>query len=367
MSQRSYRHALRHCIVGLSLIALGACNGSDGPSAPALEEVGPLYADALCAPLTECLGPFTSFFLGGEDCSTQFALSFEDSVLPEAQASIDAGRTVYHGEKVQNCLDALETRGCDNLGDMTPAACDEVFEGTVAAGGDCAADIECVGDAFCGSDGASCPGTCIARVAAGEDCMDDDDCSGALVCHNNTCTTAPGNGEACEGTDGMDCRAGYACIGSNDAEPGTCKAIATIASRAEGETCDLETATLCTAGLACVIDSVEMGQPQFVCRAIATAGQPCKVGLPSSCEAGHYCDADTMNMEFEGNCVASPSAGQPCREVGFDQLACAEGLVCLNGQCTARKRLGATCSTDDECYSGACVVGRCETDICTIE
>lgn len=368
MPHRIHRHALRHCVVGFAIVTLSACSSSaDSPNGPALEDVGPLYAEALCTPLNQCLGPFADLFLGGEDCATNFGLSFEDSVLPEAQASIEAGRTIYHSEKVNGCLEALETRGCDSLGDMAPQACEDVFEGTVAAGGDCATDIECAGDAFCGFEGAACPGTCTTRSLEDGDCNDDDDCSGALVCHNNSCTVAPGDGDACEGTDGMDCRAGYVCIGSNDTASGTCKAVASLASRAEGESCDFDTPTLCMAGLSCVADSVDNGQPQFVCRAIASAGQACKVGLPSPCEAGYYCDADTDNMEFTGNCVASPTAGEPCQDIGFDQTACAAGLVCLNGECTARKRLDATCSSDAECYSGACVVGKCKTDICTFE
>jgi hypothetical protein len=82
------------------------------------------------------------------------------------------------------------------------------------------------------------------------------------------------------------------------------------------------------------------------CRALAPAGGECKSML--DCQKGTHCRANLCTD------APFPTAGQPC---GGD--ACAAGLRCVAGTCTAIVRLGEACSSDDGCRSAFCEQGKC--------
>ena len=74
-------------------------------------------------------------------------------------AAAKRGTVKYDGESARVCLDAFTT-DCADL--VEPAACDNIFRGTVAAGGVCVTAAECVDRGRC-----LVPGTCTDACCVG--------------------------------------------------------------------------------------------------------------------------------------------------------------------------------------------------------
>ena len=132
-------------------------------------------------------------------------------------------------------------------------------------------------------------------------------------------------------------------------------------------TCDLNGGPFCESGLSCV------AQPgfltvEFKCRPPVTPGQTCFAGAPDQCPAGYFCDGfnldvDVTNLDdldVEGDCIELPNAGDACATSLVGEI-CNVGLVCTDGVCESRVRLGESCTADAMCYSGAC-----RNDVCTV-
>ena len=341
--------------------------GSTGNGGVTFSEIGAKYTTVYCSTLTKCFGPMFDEAVTGVDCETMLGPQIEDGMLVPVEDAIDAGRVIYHGDKVEACLAAVATLGCDAMVQRGPEACEDVFEGTVEAGGDCELDAECVGKQVCKAIG-SCPGTCSARQKAGEACGDDDHCEDGLVCGENSkkCETPSKKGEACGG-DNPDCMAGYLCLGENEDtnQPGTCDLWDDVLKGKAGDTCNLEEGPWCESGNACsVVDIVAGSGATWECVATAASGAACNFGFPSACPAGEYCDADIGSGQYEGTCKALPSAGDPCNTVGYPN--CAPYLTCDNGTCRKVERIGGSCTSNSTCASGNCKSGTCAAgDACS--
>ena len=359
---------MRWMLIGSAMLVAGFGSAGckdDEDGAVAVENVGAELADLFCGRLDECLGPVASQVLGTVDCRVQVSASYEDETLPQLQQAITAGTAQYDAEAARTCLNDLAARGCAAFDEIGPTFCESAFVGTIEAGQDCSQTIECIGDAFCQVD-AACPGTCVSRVGAGQPCTSSDECQAGFFCDVGTCETRGDEGASCGGGTDPECRAGLVCRGEDLAEmaPGMCVTTASLLSEPLGGACDIENLTLCEEGLSCVIVGAGATGGTLECRAAASSGGECFVGSPEMCPVGEYCDANPVAGSFMGTCTASPAEGEPCATTLLG-ANCAEGLTCIEDTCLLFRRLGESCESSSQCYSGLCDSGACaELDVC---
>lgn len=352
----------------LSTLAAGCGDDGDttpsGPTGIPLEELPAKYAEAFCDTLQSCSGLFGEV-LGEHGCKDEIAKQLEDTLIPQLETYIAGGTVVYHAEKVQACLDAVSTGGCDILMGVTPAVCEDALEGKVASGGNCNASSECAGADFCAFEGSTCPGVCTQPKSENSLCESDDHCQDGLTCQfdamgERLCRKPAAAGEACDGASGPDCEAGLACIGAMGATSGTCKTFAQIQTKGLGDACNLDAGELCQEGLSCAVD--QLGMPAtFKCVGASATGAACRPGVPDPCPADEYCDVDQMSMNIDGICHKLPTDGQPCVEpaIPFGPI-CAQSHTCDGTKtCKARQQVGGACVEDEICYSDTCEGGKC--------
>ncbi|MEZ4375428.1 MAG: hypothetical protein R3B07_31750 [Polyangiaceae bacterium] len=329
--------------------------GSGGAAETPIDDVPAIYAKAQCDVVKDCYGAIYSVFTQGEDCEAVTTAAISDE-LGRIKASVDAGKTVYDGTKVEDCVAELTSKGCDAFGTKIPV-CDDILVGQVELGGECQLNEECAGDAFCKFD-TSCPGTCTARQDVGAPCSDDDECLTGLACDGN-CVQPGGPGDRCGGGVEPECKPGLFCLGedadSNTA--GNCRTLDEVFTGKLDDVCSFGT-NLCDATLSCAVMSVDgQGNLSLQCVAKTTVGQPCRLAIPDMCGNDAYCDVP-MNM-LEGTCAARPGAGQPCAMPAFGDPTCAPNTRCDGGTCKARAHLGDDCSDDPVCISETCSGGKC--------
>lgn len=337
---------------GLTLVLAGCPNGGD----VALEDVPEALAPAYCDLLDRCGNPFVAQLIGGADCLTGILPVLEDSFAGRAQGSIASGTVIYHGELVNDCVTSFEGSGCGV--EALEAGCSDVFEGTVALGGNCGWDEECV-DGYCSMTDGTCPGTCAARVAAGATCADNAACPAGFGCSGGNCVALATEGQACGGS-GVGC----AGIDLNCTEGGSgggiCRTWASLLSGAVGESCSLSTGDYCDPDLACVFAGVVEGMATFTCAARVARGAACSVGFPNPCPDDQSCSVVEGTM---GTCTDLPSAGEDCTGTCRGTLRCVsyedESRVCVEAG-----RLGAVCTVGQECVSGNCRDGTCAASGC---
>jgi hypothetical protein len=366
---RFTRPSLMTLGAGVALAAAVACGDttnsaiSSGGTPIALEDVPELYAESLCAAYENCVGALAAAFSRSDECVTARTRGVADS-LPSIEASIDDGKVVYDGTKIQACVDELEARSCEDLLDRTNELCDAALDGTVELGDDCISNIECQGAAFCQFDGA-CPGTCSELGGSGDDCEDDDQCDSGLVCNRraSSCVEPAGDGEDCDGESDPPCALGFVCLGAErrTGTSGSCMPIDETFVAGEGDDCSVLEGPLCEAGLSCVLDDIDTDgeTPIMSCKAPVDSGDECQIGFPNMCPDDEYCDANLVTRI--GECQPLPEAGDACGVVGFDQnpSVCEAYAVCVNGTCRAQQRLDGSCDNDAMCYTSNCVDGRC--------
>ena len=349
-----------------------ACGGEDEDdggrgapdSGPAVSELPPLLAEALCGSMQECMGPLLGMFLGGADCEQTVALQLSEGDFGLLQTAVDEGTVEYHPERVQDCLDEIAALGCGIAGSWYSETCEAALTGTVAEGGDCLIDPECAGDRFCRIEDA-CPGSCAARGSAGDACEEDDQCDRGLSCARaqeggpGQCVALMAEGHSCL-EPLQPCAAGMLC-GGQDQEggtPGNCVAIGDVFVSAEGDACDFITGfELCQDGLHCRLE-LEPAGPVMTCTGEqAPSRGACAFAIPDLCSEGEYCsglDLAAPVPVVEGTCAPLPEAGQPCVIGVFGHSGCATDHACIGGTCFAMRQIGGTCQADDQCYSDNC-------------
>jgi hypothetical protein len=267
-------------------------------------------------------------------------------------AAASAGKAHYDPAAARACLDAVAAVNCGAIREGPPAlggACQNVFTGTVANGGACIHDLECVAGSFCADTG-TCSGTC---TLGGPNCNFDSQCASGELCDFGGSTTAsagrcmaaapPGAaGEAC-GTN-FRCQADVYCTFG-----GTCQA-----AGQEGQPCDLvaNPFTVCAGGLMCVPDDT---RTTGTCMKPAAEGETCQ--LEAQC--GGIITSLTCD-EIQHRCVDWKPGG-PCTH------GCPPDAACDNSAspptCNAALPLGSACTTQsgkpDPCSStqlnGSCV------------
>ncbi|MCA9627257.1 MAG: hypothetical protein KC766_06310 [Myxococcales bacterium] len=336
----------------------GATGGSSGATATPIDDVPEIYAAAQCEVVKDCYGDIYGVFTQGEDCEKTTEAAIADE-LDRIKASVDSGKTVYDGTKVQDCVGQLKAQGCDAFGKKIDD-CEAILVGQVELGGECQLNDECAGDAFCNFDG-SCPGTCAALLDVGAPCNDDDECMTGLSCDGN-CVEPGGPGDRCGGGVEPDCKPGTFCLGedADTSTAGNCRTLDEVFNGKLDDVCSFDT-NLCDPTLSCAVMSVDMqGMLSLQCVEKTTTGQPCRIAVPDMCGSDAYCDVP-MNM-LEGTCKARPGDGEPCAMPTFGDPTCAPNTRCDGGTCRARAHLGDACVEDAVCLSESCDGSKCISD-----
>lgn len=147
------------------------------------------------------------------ECQTLTAQEFRNR-LQGIQRSIDQGRARYEREKVDACLQTIETSSCGSL-NMTNhltgvPGCDRFVTPLVAPGGECDDDYECI-DGWCEQPAEgepSGPRQCRAHLTGNLSCVEHRECGGGRLCHPDThvCYEPKDPGASCTGA--LDCKSG---------------------------------------------------------------------------------------------------------------------------------------------------------------
>ncbi len=346
--------------VGAAVACGSTSDGGSGGGGVPLEDIPARFADASCKAVRACFGGAYDALLGGESCEGS-AMAAVDDLIGDLKRRIDDGKLTYDGKAVDACLAAIEARGCGFTDE--PEACEAVFEGAVAAGGDCGASEECVAEHYCKASGA-CPGKCAPLEGAGGRCTHDDDCRDGLACsEGGECQAPAASGDRCGGASDPECAPGLICVGADEEAQtsGNCRALDELLSGKEGDDCDPLSGPLCGAGLSCVFEGFDetTGTLLATCAKKLAAGADCNIGFPDPCPSDEFCAAETMMLS--GTCEKRPGAGSPCASGPFSDApdTCAPNTRCDGGSCRERQKIGGSCETDDVCLSEHCVGGKC--------
>jgi hypothetical protein len=267
-----------------------------------IEDLDSKAAAANCAAKVRCgLTPDQA------SCEATVAISAEDLTLV---ADVESGKVTYDASAAGRCLDDVSSLSCEEFitggSDSQYEDCSKIFTGTVAAGGSCYVDEDCVSDECdpntCDPSAACCEGTCAAV----------------------TPTVA----------DGAACTLESYCVAGDECTNGTCQKAPTIPPIADGQPCDL--GDVCANGDVCEADSTGA----MTCQRIGKAGDACsQPSFQQTCDYGLYCD----------------SASSTCKPL------VAVGGSCASGVCVAY----ATCdSTTSECVADALLGQDCSSTPC---
>ncbi|MBN8615052.1 MAG: hypothetical protein J0L92_30930 [Deltaproteobacteria bacterium] len=338
-------------LTALAMLAIAGCPNGGGDIA--LEDVPAPLAPTYCALFDRCGNPFVdAAIFAGRPCEDAIEPILEDALLGQAAEAVREGTVVYHGERVDDCIAALDAVGC-TISDLGASACTDVFEGTVAAGGDCAWDEECV-VGYCSTADGMCPGTCAARIPEGSACPSGQGCEIGTSCATGTCRAVSNAGGPCAGPEGRSCSGlDLTCVGATAMTPGTCRPF--MNDGEVGDACSIAD-DLCREGLSCIFAGVEGGMARFECAEAVAAGAACSRGYPDQCPDDQFCDTDV--------CRPLPTEGQPCTAECLPGLRCVVATGASMGECTAPARLGEPCEGNQGCVSSRCEDGVCATAGC---
>lgn len=324
---------LLHAASVLVLSAIVASSGAACGGGVKISDLDDELVDKLCARQVRC-GAYASV----AECKADVRVQIE-----EIQRSVESGRTNYDEDAAGDCLDALGDASCDvtaqNVREQ-PQACRDAFQGTVADGGECYNDEECLSEDCnvpdCGM--ACCAGVCSAtltEVAIGGTCNGTTGpCVRGSFCDSasTTCTALRAAGGAC--TSNTQCNYGLYCL-----EAGTC---ADAPNRGDA----------CPDGYCA--DIGDRCGSTTTCVALGKVGEACSQGFAGlfDCQAPLTCNQTTLQ------CASPPNAGEACL------FFCSSGNFCnANDVCEAQKANGVSCMDDDECQSLFCDA----TDVCAEE
>jgi hypothetical protein len=361
------------------LCLLLSCGGSDS-----------LALDAFVQQQAAALGK-VSTCLEGQAPEYVPARGASDADLKKA---IAAGRVKYDAVLAKSCADALAAPfavcwGADapQRGPApSPAACLQVFTGTVADGAACYLGAECASGECTLAKGA-CPGACAKTLASGADCSGAGVCARGLICgqDSGTCQSPGAAGAAC--VDSGECVTGLRCSQGHCALPLTSGAACAPPNGGEdpcgdglycpGNSCQsrVDTGVACTtpatplslASRQCkgnqmcvgatrdakgnLLTSGHCGAPQDVGFACVRPANGLSSPLSVGCYIGLVCDPATSR------CALAPRAGSPCIDGLCDPLT----AYCSNSNCLAQVNDGAACSSRGQCHQGSDCVGS----VCT--
>jgi hypothetical protein len=252
----------------------------------------------------------------------------ENSAILTLVEGVKRGTIKYDGDSARVCLDAITT-DCADL--VTPAACDNIFRGTVPAGRACVIGAECADRGRClGADScadACCVGSCEAvgaPIAIGGACdfpSSSTPCVDGAFCANDlTCTARRPVGAACTGAPD-ECLDPAVCLYLPDGTE-TC----TVISSEPGAAC------VPGANFGCGRQDETCNAVTSLCTKLAAVGASCQT--TDDCVRYAYCDTAA------GTCKARPTLGQACDNT--TAVGCVGGLICPNGVC-AEPAPGVAC------------------------
>ncbi len=329
-----------------------------------------LYALAVCTRDERCL------MLDAQNVDACRIREFATCAQEELSAGVSAQRLQYDDQAAADCINAFAHGSCSK----TPAACDAVFEGTVAPQGDCLVGDECQMGSYCNVYSNTCPfqcnayqpvgavcnwsdrqcdpevancktvgssNTCIARKGAGEACEYWSDCFDAFACINSVCVQYTAQlGETCAHSSGYPgCEADAFCrrpLGKQDG-PGVCQRKAGLGGVCSGY-------GTCLPGLRC-----SSNYSTGTCILLGSAGDIC--WNYNDCREELYCANATSR------CTPFPTEDGDC---GSDSSGyrCAAGFFCdyQEETCHALREIGQPCGYDGACRSGECNFGTLPND-----
>jgi hypothetical protein len=372
----------------ISFISIAAFGCSEAPRPPANPgaEPAPVELSALetelakeaCAQTFRCSSDdpndgSSRLNYANESRCIEHLTYFERTFMADLIQAIEAGVIEFDGAELRRCLTRYRSScfGWESYV-RTPGGlvdrCREAFRGSVAIGGECFRDEDCVPEGFCvKSEGSlyGCPGACRNRAAIGELCYTNlDGCLRTNVNHETQC------------------RARF--LPSGEIERRCVEYIPALQSSGVGEPCGpvarddtSRTFHWCEAGLSC--DS-----STSTCRSLIPLGEQCTTpeGLPLPCERSFcsdrgVCEGGTVQHALGDPCgdfmpcntFENLGCGleRTCRSIGTGAAGsacgagrCEDGLACygngINGyQCQTPKAAGASCISSDECLSESCV------------
>lgn len=194
------------------VVLLGfSCGGGGGEPASvegpiSVENVAAVWRKAVCAKFYDCCSLTEremNGVIGQDPVSCEASLDREITYfLGDLPASVQAGRVIYHADRMTKCLADLKTRSCEQMksppGDLdVTQACEGVFEPTVAVGGGCGEYWDCIGGWCAGDLGDLSVDKCLPRGVEGFACDEGTECQSGL-CAGNKCTKMPpGSGNIC--------------------------------------------------------------------------------------------------------------------------------------------------------------------------
>lgn len=307
-------------LTAVASIGVPACSGED----PAPATGGPISIEAFRDEYkkAKCEHDVRCGFM--PDQAVCLAVETENQALLQTVADVVFGTVTYDGAAARTCVDAIRAQGCEALAAVAKTvttACAGVFKGTVAEGGACLVENECVADATCDlsmcmGSGACCIGECVKRaapVAVGGDCSTDP-CVESAYCE--TVDDGMGNVTA------------------------TCQARVK-----NGQPCD--SANACEEGLRCDVGG------DGNCYVLSKEGQPCNPNLQN----GACLRVDNWCSTTDKVCAKLPAPGEPCT----DKMECIGYAYCDGVTCQVRALEGQDCATDG---SGAPCLGnlQCQMD-----
>lgn len=355
------RFAIIGGILVSSLLVAGCDDDDDAPATIPVTELEDTYLDFMCQKLISCNTEGFAVMLGTVDNCRTFIEMEGDNMFAKTVDAINAGDVLYDAEAAATCLNAMEAGSCqDMVADRQYDVCQSVFIGTVADGGACEIDEECLSGA-CELDYETCMGTCATVVAAGGACEAwETYCEKGTTCYDGICQayTAPlGSGDSCDPDAENDwCDWDFYC----NYDSSTC-----MARGGAGDACDGDDE--CEHGLSCDYGDGENG----VCAEVAVldAGDECEPEGSSMCNyfEGYACQITVVNPqteEFEGTCQPMVQLGDTCWDAEamtmtacdiFEDIFCdmSEGYL-TDAVCVSKKAAGADCEESNECLSDYC-------------
>jgi hypothetical protein len=296
--------------------------GSDSGSGPSVEDFQRAYSEATCGMFVTC----ESFFgLGSLRVVYQTRCHPAKQEWDTYDAALVAGTIIYDAAAAARCLETFDGASCAELYSVLGSLCTDVWVPTVAPGGACAINAECI-DGRCVTD-AECPGTCVADGDAGDACAPPvPSCGPDLVCRDGACRVRGDAGATCMFE--LDCADGLVCLSSTcSARPGA------------GETCSPSATSQCSDSLVC-------DPATETCVDGAVEGESC-AALP--CAVGRRCDPVT------DTCVTAALPGSACS----DDVECPYAFFCDAGTCAPLPVPGESCASAPVCARGACTAGVC--------